>query len=155
MLSERGHIVKLLAPGADAINGDPATDVVNMEGHDRLTILVYHAGGTTGKFTMTVEECTDASGNGATAIAFNYRKLTTGVSDAIGDITAATASGVQTTAAESTVFEIEVNSRDLSDGSNFVRLQLTEDVDDPVNCCVIGILHGSRYQGETEISALA
>lgn len=155
MLSEQMKIVKGLAPAADRFNTDPSTDVINLEGADKVTFLVYHAGGTTGKATITVEECSSAAGSNANAIAFRYRKLTTGASDAIGAITNAAATGVSTVAGETTIFEVEVKASELADGYNFARLVLTEGADDPVSGAVIALLSGLRYGGVSQPSALA
>lgn len=155
MLSERIKIVKGLAPAADRFNTDPATDVISLKNAERATFLIIHAGGTTGKATITVEECDNVTPSNSTAIAFKYRRMTTGASDTMGAISTATAAGIDTVAAEDTIIEVSVEAADLSDGYPFVRVVLTEAADDPVNACVVGLLDGVRYQGDSMISALS
>ena len=117
MLTEHFQLVTGTNPAADMYNSSPASDVVNMEGYTGCHFLVHqtkNATSTAGTATLTVEECTSAAAAGNTAIAFKYRKKTTGASAAWGAITAATTSGFTTTANEDTIYEIYVKDQDLS-----------------------------------------
>lgn len=153
-LTEQYQIVTGLAPAADRFNGSPATDVVNTKYADKVTFLIEHSGGTSGYATLTVEECDNVTPSNTKAIAFNYRKKTTGASAAWGDITAATTSGVATTAAGDQIIEIQVDPAALTAGYPYVRLKCTETVDDPVNGAVQIILGPMAYQSETETDVL-
>lgn len=155
MLSETLKIVKGLAPAADRFNTGPSTDIFNLALAERLTFLVYHAGGTTGKATLTVDACSDVSATGAEAVAYRYRRMTTGASDVVGAISNATASGIDTVAGEDTIIEIEVLADELPAGKPFARLTLTEAANDPVNAAVIGILSGLKYGGVNAPSVLS
>lgn len=155
LLSERFGLVKALAPAADRFTTDPATDIINLGLGDAVTFLVVHEGGTTGTATITVEACSDASGTGAEAVAFKYRTDTDGASDVRGDITAATASGVATTAGEEHIVECYVKASELPADKPFVRVQLTETIDDPVNAAVIALVHNPRYQGTDQTTVLS
>jgi hypothetical protein len=157
MLSENYKIVKLLAPAADRFNANPATDVVNLGLADSLTAIVSHSGGTTGKAKIQVEACSAADGTGAEAVAFRYRRMTTGASDAVGAISYATvaADGIETVPTEETLIELCILSEELPAGKPFVRLQLTETANDPVTGEVIGILSGLRYKGPDSPTVLA
>lgn len=145
MLSEFIKPLKGLAPAADRFNTSPATDWFNTENYERITFQVYHQGGTTGKATITAREASDVSGTGAAAIAFKYRRMTTGDSDTLGDISAATSAGIDTVPGEDTIIEIEVDARSLTDGKPFVSLLLTEAVNDPVNGAVFAQAHGPQH----------
>ncbi len=157
MLSENYKIVKLLDPAADRFNTDPATDIVNLGLADCLTAIVYHAGGTTGKAKIQVEACSDASGTGAEAVAFRYRRMTTGASDTLGAISYATvaADGIETVPTEATAIEVCIFSEELPDGKPFARLKLTETNNDPVTATVIGILSGLKFKGPDSPTVLA
>lgn len=148
MLSERNYIGKALAPAADRYNTNPATDIFHLAESAEITFLVYQQGGTTGKATITVEECDDVSASNSAAIAFKYRKLPTGA------ITSATTAGFDTTPNSEDIYEIYVKASDLSAGYGYVRAVLTEAANDPVNAAVIAILGERRYAGVTQPSPL-
>lgn len=145
IFSEENNIRQGLAPDADRYNTDPATDVVNTKYYGHTTFIVEHGAGATGTAVVTVEECTAADGTGATAIPFKYRLYA--ITAAQGALTDATASGFTITAGANKLAVIEVPSRSLSDGSPYVRVQLTEGVDSPVDASVLIIQSQPRYAG--------
>lgn len=134
-----------LAPAADRYNANPATDVMSMKEYRGLRWVINEGAGTTGTVVVTVEECTANDGTGATAIPFRYRLDR-------GEWTAATASGYTVPAGGDQIVEIDVQVQDLSDGSPFVRLQLTEGVDAPTVAGVTVIAYGARYADETPVT---
>lgn len=155
MLSEYvAKPIKALAPAADRWNTNPVSDSITLANHNRLTFLVYQSGGTTGRATLTVLASSDASRTGEEAIPFRYRKMTTGASDSLGAVTAATAAGFSTTAAEDSIYEIEVLSSDLPQSKPWVHLKATEAVDDPISGCVIALVSEPRYGGLDQPTAI-
>ena len=126
-----------------------------MRNHNLATFLVSHKGGTTGKSTLTVQAATNTSGGSAAAVAFTYRRKTTGASEVYGDITSATTSGIDTVPTEDTIVEIFVKSSDLPDGKPFITLKAVEAVDDPVSGGVIAILGQQRFKGVGSPSVLS
>lgn len=157
MLSEKFKIVSLLGPTAD-YNGTALTsDAVSLENYDELTILLSHktAGTNTGKSTITLVASSDASGTGAVAIPFAYRRKTTGASSEWGAISAASAAGIDTVPNEDTIIEFFVKSSELPDGKTFVHLAGAEAVNDPVSGSIVAILGGSRYSGTSMPDPLA
>lgn len=155
MLSEfEAKPIKALAPAADRWNTSPVTDSISMKNHNKLTFLVYQEGGTTGKATLTVLASTDASRTSEEAVTFRYRKMTTGASDVLGAVTAAAAAGFDTTAAEDSIYELEVLSSELPEGKPWVHLKATEAANDPVNGCVIALVSEPRFGGITQPAAI-
>lgn len=152
--TEEHAIVMVLAPDADLYDPDPATDVVNTENFEQVTFILMHGIGATGTVKIEVEECTAADGSGNTAIAFNYRLATAGI-DSFAARTAIAATGYTTVAGSTQMVAIEINAAELSDGSPFVRLQLTEVVDSPVDAAVICILGKPRYPQATQVTSVA
>lgn len=153
IFSERHFISTALAPAADAYASDPATDVYNTKLYGHVTFIIHHGAGATGTVVVTVEECTAADGTGATAIAFKYRVgASTGA--ALGALTAATASGFTIAAGANQLAVIEIPAASLSDGSPYVRLQLTEGVDSPVSAAVTAILSKASYEEAVMPSAI-
>lgn len=150
MLSERLVFVKALAPAADRFNTNPTSDVINAGYGKKVGFLVYHQGGTTGVGKIQIEACSNNAGDNNEAVAFRYRKGTTGDSNAMGAVTEATsADGVSTVAAEDAIIEVSVNADELPAGKPFVRLKITETTNDPVNAAVIGYVEDVRFAGET------
>jgi hypothetical protein len=155
MLSESvAKPIKALAPAADRWNTNPVTDSISMANHNKLTFLVYQSGGTTGNATLTVLASTDSAAAGAEAIPFRYRKMTTGASDVLGNVTNATTAGFATTANEDSIYEVEVLSADLPQTKPWVHMLCTETTNDPVNGCVIALLSEARYAGLTQPTAI-
>jgi hypothetical protein len=155
MLSEfAAKPIKALAPAADRWNTDPISDAITMANHNKLTFLVYQSGGTTGKATLTVLASTDASQTSPEAIPFRYRKMTTGASDVLGNVTNATAAGFDTTPNEDSIYEIEVLSAELPETKPWVHLKATESANDPVNGAVIALLSEPRFGGLTQPAAI-
>ena len=140
--TERIAPVTVLQPDADRYTATPATDVVNMTLYRRATFVLMEGAGGIGTVKIEVEECTDKAGTGATAIPFNVRVISDGD---WGALTAVALAGYTTIAGANKTIAIEVDAADLSDGSPYVRLQLTEVVDSPVDAAIICILSEPRF----------
>lgn len=153
IFTELNHPVYALMPDADRYNSDPATDVFNMENYDHITFILMEGAGGTGTVKIEVEECTTAAGANNTAIAFRYRLMST--TDTWGALTASASTGYTTVAGANKMVAIEVDASELSDGYNFVRLQLTEVADDPCDAAVIAILSQPRYAQAVPTTAIA
>lgn len=136
----------------DIFNGNPASDVIKMSLHDRVTFLITKGAGATGTATVTVESCDDTTPTTATAIPFKYWASTSG--DALGDMKTAAATGFATTAGANQLYAVEVSAAELSGTDKYVRLQLTEVVNDPCGGAVCAILSGCRYDDDKAISAV-
>lgn len=145
------HAVIGLQPDADRYNADPASDVFNMEHYDHITFLLFEGAGGTGTVKLQVEECTAIDGTGATAIAFRYRVQS---GETWGALTASAATGYTTTAGANKAVAVEVEAAELSDGSPFVRLQLTEVADDPCDAVLIAVLTKARYPQDVPATTL-
>lgn len=157
-LVETHHAVKGLSPSADLYNADPATDVVNMKEYQRCTFILHQNGSSpssNGNAVITVEACSSAAGSSPTAIAFKYSKMTTGASDTMTALTAATASGFTTTAVEDTTYFIEIDAADLTADKPYVRMVCTESTNAPVIGSVMILLGGSSYKGDPSGQATA
>ena len=157
MLSESSAIVNVLSPAADRYNTNPAGDYINAKYFSKITFLLSQttAGTNTGTATVTILAASDASGTGAEAIEFKYRKKTTGASAVYGSVTDATTAGFTTTANEDTIYEVEVEAQKVPETKPFVTIKLTEVVNDPVTGSVVAVLHGCRFQSQTMPDVLA
>src|SRR3990172_1098270 len=147
ILTEKNLLVMVLAPDADRYTADPATDIVNLKNYRHATFIVNEGAGGTGTAVITVEECSDNAGTGATAIAFKSR--VGAYPDVLGAIASAAAAGYTTIAGANKFIVIEIDADELADDKPWVRLQITESVDSPVDASVICILSGARYEQAT------
>lgn len=136
----------------DMFDGDPASDVISMANHERITFFILKGAGATGTAVITVESCDDTVPTNTTAIPFKAWASTSG--DAMGDMQEVEATGLTTTAGADQLYMVEVNASALAEGDKYVRLQLTEAVDDPCGGAVLAILSGSRYVDDRSISAI-
>lgn len=132
-----------IAANEDIFNGDPASDVISMAAYNDIIFIITKNAGATGTATVTVESCDDTTPTTATAVAFRYQATTSGNSP--GAWTAATASGFATTAGANQVYVIWIRAEQLSGTDKFVRLQLTEVVNNPCDGAVIAIGLNPRY----------
>ncbi len=133
----------------DMYNGDPATDVVNMEGFDGAVWIITESAGATGTAVVTVEACDDVTPSNTTAIQFTYQAGA--LVDTMGATTVATASGFTTTAGANKVYIIEADAADIAaTGYSYVRMQLTEGVDSPVDGGIVGFLVRGRHKYDQE-----
>lgn len=133
LLLERLQFVKGLDPVADAHNGAPGSDVIDMSAFSRIVFLSYRgvASGGTAAPTYTVEACDDTTPSTTSAIPFKYRK-------SLGAVATATATGFQATAGSSAIDAIEVREDALAElGYRYIRLKIAETVNDPVVACIV------------------
>jgi hypothetical protein len=137
----------------DVFDGNPASDVINMKGWGRCTFIIFTGAGATGAATMTVESCDDVTPSTTTAIAYKYWD---GASvDVLQDMQVATTSGVITPDAGAGTFSaIEIDASALSGTDNYVRLQMTESTNSPVDGACIAILSNPRYSHESTATAV-
>jgi len=151
-IAEEGHVVNILPP-VD-ITGGKTGDIFSMENYDHVTIIVQ-VGVSAAAFTkIIVNECTDFAGTGATAIAFNVYKEETAAGDTLGARTAVTSSGVTPSANDNIFYVIELDASELSDGSNFVQLSLTNGANSVI-ASAVAILTRSRYAQDQSATAIA
>jgi hypothetical protein len=150
-ISEMVHIEPALYPDADRYDANPASDIFNAGLYDAIAFLLSEGVGGTGTATLTVEACTDNAGAGAETIPFRYRVYSSG---AWGAWASAVAAGYLTIAGASKQVVIEVLSAELPAGKPWVRLQVTETVNSPVDAGVTAILSSGRYQSVSPVSPL-
>lgn len=147
------HIAVGLVPAADRYNTNPASDVFNMKDYGHILFLLQEGAGGTGTVKIQVEACSDAAGSGNTAIAFNYRISTT--TDVWGARTASASTGYTTVAGADKLVAVEIDAAELPATLNFVRIQLTEVVNDPCVAALIAILSQGRYPQNIPVTAIA
>ena len=148
----QGHYVLGVAP-VDIDAGAQTSDAFKMANYTHATVIIS-LGVTGAASTVTVKENTDASGSGATAIAFAYYSEETAAGDTTSARTAATSSGVATSTNDGVFYILEIDAEDLSDGSEWVTIHMS----DPgaATFASIGvILSGARYAEVEAPTAIA
>ena len=148
----QGHYVLGVAP-VDIDAGAQPSDAFKMANYTHATVIIS-LGVTGAASTVTVKENTDASGSGATAIAFAYYSEETAAGDTTSARTAATSSGFATSTNDGVFYILEIDAEDLSDGSEWV----TSHMSDPgaATFASIGvILSGARYAEVEAPTAIA
>ena len=86
----------LASPVADALAGTIYTDVVAMKKYETCYFILSWGVGATGTTTITVESCDDFTPTTTSAIAYYYKRLSSGETNTAW--TAATSAGFTTTA---------------------------------------------------------
>lgn len=142
-----------IAANEDIFNGDPASDVISLENWRDAIFFILKNAGATGTATITVESCDNVTPTTPTAIAFRYKKMTT--IDTWSAWTAALVAGIATTAGADQMYMIHVRAEELHSTDKFVRLQLTEVVDNPCDGAVGAILLNPRYAEDVNATVLA
>jgi len=157
MLTGNTLFVPLIVPKADVFASASTSDVFKMTNHNHATMYVHcGASSADADVTITVQEQTSSTQAGAVDIGFNYRTRATG--DTWGALTAATTAGVDPSTATlgGWTVAIELDADELSDGSNWVSLTVTESTD---SVAIVGgafaILSECRYAEDVIATAIA
>jgi len=147
--SESGHVVNILPP--QDIDGGANSDVFSMKRYAHASIIIA-AGSMAAASTVTVEECDDFVPTNSTAIAFSYYKEETSGGDTLSTKQSATAAGFAMTTNNNTMYTIELDAAQLSDGYPCVRVVFS-DPSGSDTVSAVAVLSGGRYQpGGTAIA---
>lgn len=151
-IAEQAHIVNVLPP-IDVIGG-AVGDRFDMGKYGHASVIVQ-VGVSESAFTaIVVKECTAASGGTATAIAFDYYAEETASGDTLAARASAAAAGITPSANDNIFYVIEIDARQLSDGSNWVEVSLTNG-STPVLGSIVAVLSGGRYNQTLSPTAIA
>lgn len=148
-------IATYIASETDIFAGTFSTDVLNMEAWDSCFFLIGKGVGgvdATGTTVLTVESCDDVTPTTTTAVAYQYREMTT--IDTWGAWQEATAAGYTTTAGDNGMIQVRINAESLSSGDNYVRLHGVEATNSAVVGWITAFLTDPRYSQEIPASAI-
>jgi len=144
------HFVPGLVPTADYAAGGVSSDIVECRSAVGVVILIERGDSTGGTATgvVTVQACDDVTPTTTANVAFHYRSMTT--TDTWGAWTAAAATGFTMPTGDNQMHELWVSGADLAaNGYGYVRVSITEPVNDPVvGSILIGVVQ-TRYQVDT------
>jgi hypothetical protein len=142
--AQMGHVVNILPP-VD-ITGGKTAQAFSMKEYAHVT-LILAIGVAAAAFTkILVNKCTDAAGDGATAIPFTiYKQETAGAShDVLGAKTAVTAAGYTPSANSGIFYVIELDAKELDPANPYLQLQLTNGVNSVI-ASAVAVLSGARF----------
>ena len=144
VLSEEGHVVQLIAP-VDVTGGVTAQRFA-MKEYQHASILIQIGVSAAAPTAIVLKNCQDANGTNATAIPFSiYKQETAGAShDVLGARTAVTSAGYAPSANDGIFYVIELDAAELSDGYEYVELDITNGVNSVI-ASAVAILSGARH----------
>jgi hypothetical protein len=150
--AQEGHVVNILPP--QEISGGATAQVFNMEGYRHASIVLQLGAQAAANTKILVNACTDASGDGATAIPFDiFAQETAGVAnDVLSTRTAVTAAGYVPAAGANIFYVIELDADALPDGSPFVQLEVTNGANANF-ASAVAVLSGGRFVGDQSPTA--
>jgi len=130
------------AAGEDMYNGGIAGDVVSMKNAKSAVWIVQQLAGETGRASIYIAACDDASATNSANVSFLYKRITSG--DTHGTTTET--KELATTAGADQMYVIEVDAAKLAEqGYEFVQMVVTEKTNNPVDGTIVGpILCGLR-----------
>jgi hypothetical protein len=152
VISQEGHVVQALAPVSSS--GGKTAQAFSMKKYQHASIILLRGAQAAQSTSIVVNACSDASGDGATAIPFNVFKAESANVDVLGAKVAVTAAGFQPTATGGTFYVIELDAAELPAGLPYV--QVVEANGSNVDlAAVVAVLSGARFaedQSPTEIT---
>ncbi len=148
-IAEQGKPVAGLAP-VDIGGAAKTSDYFSLENYSHASIIVY-CGAITNAATITVEESDDNTGNDTTAIDFSYYQITAGVTGS--RTTTSSAAGFSTGTTDGSMFVIEIDAADLTDGYPYLVVKTTDAAANLIT--VVPVLSGARYAQAAPPSALS
>ena len=139
-----------VAANEDIFNGNPATDVINLENAQGvLFIIATNANAGSGAATITVLACDDVTPSHTAAVPFRYQTISADVQSAVS---AATTSGLASVGTANTIYLIEVDAADVAAAAvnstynnKYVQLKATETQSDAIDGAILAVLIGPRY----------
>jgi hypothetical protein len=151
-ISEQAHVVNILPP--QDVDGGKSSDVFSLKNYAHATIIVTCGSTNADAGNITVEECDDFTPTNHTAIAFAFYKEEDDGGDVLSAKQAAEAAGIDVSANDNTIYVIEIDASELSDGRPNLILKWS----DPGGATfgsAVEILTGSRYAEAESKTAVA
>ena len=152
-IAEMGHVVNILPP--QDVDTGKDSDVFSLANYSHATIIVTCGSTNADAGNITIEECDDFTPTKHSAIDFYYYAEETAGGDTLGGRTkAAKATGIDVSANDNTIYVIEIDAADLSDGYPNLILKWS----DPGGATfgsAVAILSGARYGGTESATAIA
>lgn len=150
--AQEGHVVNILPP--KEISGGVTAQIFNMEGYRHASIVVQLGVQAAANTEILVNACTDASGDGATAVPFDiFTQETAGTAnDVLSTRTSVTAAGYTPSPNQNIFYVIELDADALPQGSPYVQLEITNGANANF-ASAVAVLSGGRFVGDQSQTA--
>lgn len=152
VIAEEAHVVNILPP--QDVQAGVSSDVFSLKNYSHATIIVTCGTTDADAGNITIEECDDFTPTTDTAIVFSYYKEETADGDTLSERTAATVSGIDVSANNNTIYVIEIDAEELSEGYPNLILKWSA-CGGATTASAVAILTGARYAGEESATAIA
>ena len=152
-LAQEGHPVHAL-PAQD-VNGGASSDRFKMNHHGHVSILVGIGASGAAPTKILVNECDAAAAGNSNAIGFDYFEETTAGGDTLSEKKSASAAGITPTANDNAFYVIEIDASALTDGFEWLEVEITNASGNSVLASVFAVLSGARYSGDQSATAIA
>lgn len=152
VIAQECHVVQALAPVSSS--GGKTAQAFSMKKYQHASIILLRGAQAAQSTSIVVNACSDAGGDGATAIPFNVFKAESANTDVLGAKTSVTSSGFQPTATGGTFYVIEIDASELPAGLPYVQVVETNGSNADLAAVVV-VLSGARFaedQSPTEIT---
>ena len=155
-IAEVGHVVNILPPiDIDTASGVAHSEIFSMENYAHATIIVQCGVTNADAGFITIEECDNFTPTTDTAIDFYYYAEETALGDTLGARTlAVAATGIDVSANDNTIYVIEIDASELTDGFPCIALKWSNPGGSTI-ASAVAILSGSRYAGTESATAIA
>lgn len=151
-VAQEGHVVSLISP--QNISGGDTGQIFNMSGYRHASIIVQLGAQAAQATAIKLNACTDAAGDGATAIPFDiFTQETAGnANDVLSTRTSVAVAGYQPSGNANIFYVIELDAAALPQGSPYVQLQITNGANADY-ASAVAILSGGRFVGDQSPTA--
>jgi len=150
VVAEQGHVVTLFTPQTQT--AALTSEVFSMENWGHATIIVL--GGAGSAPTVTVRECDNFTPSNSATKTFMYATEATASGDVLdAALAAATTAGVSIGTATGTIFVIEIDNDELSDGYPCVQINLSAVGSKVVSA--VAVLSGGRFMEDITSTVIA
>jgi len=142
VVAQEGHVVVPLYPVSTS--GGKTAQAFSLKKYQHASIIIVRGAQAGQETSVVLNACTDAAGDGATAIPFNVFHSGTTAVDTLGAKTAVTASGYQPSATASMFDVIEIDAAELPAGSPYLQVVIANGSNVDLDC-IVAILSGARF----------
>ena len=151
-IAEEMHVVNILPP--QDVDSGVESDVFSMKNYGHATIIVTAGSTNADAGNITIEECDDFTPTNDTPIVFDYYKEETAAGDTLSAKQTATVAGIDVSANDNTIYVIEIDAAELTDGYPNLILKWSDPAGATLGEAVV-ILSGARYAKESSATAIA
>jgi hypothetical protein len=149
--AQDGHIVPLIFPRN--ITGGVTSPAFSLKNYSHASIVLVLGAQAAANTDIILNACTNASGAGATPIAFDLFAAETSNVDLLTVREAQTASGYAPSANADIFYVIEIDTQQLPQGYPYLQLEVTNGANANY-ASAVAILSGARYGGDQSPTVL-